>query len=109
MIEAQVRPSDVDGVISGLSAVRFPAFDDTDIPRLDGTVTTVSADRLIGSGGTAYFLVRIQVDEAELAALGGRTLIPGMPAEVLINKSERTLLSYLLAPAIHGIWTAFRQ
>jgi HlyD family type I secretion membrane fusion protein len=110
MIEAQVRPSDIDGVKTGLSAdVRFPAFDGTEIPRVTGTVTTVSADRLIGSSGTAYFLVRVQVDEAELARLGGRTLIPGMPAEVLINKSERTLLNYLLAPLIHGIWTAFRE
>jgi len=110
MIEAQVRPSDVDGVKADLAAdVRFPAFDGTEIPRLNGMVTTVSADRLIGSGGIAYFLVRVQVDESELARLGGRTLIPGMPAEVLINKSERTLLNYLLAPLLHGVWTAFRE
>jgi HlyD family type I secretion membrane fusion protein len=110
IIEAQVRPSDIDGVRSDLSAdVRFPAFDGTEIPRLNGLVTTVSADRLIGSGGTPYFLVRVQVAESELARLAGRTLIPGMPAEVLINKSERTLLSYLLSPLLHGIWTAFRE
>jgi HlyD family secretion protein/epimerase transport system membrane fusion protein len=110
MIEAQVGPADVDGVRAGLSAdVRFPAFDGTEIPRLTGTVTTVSADRLIGAGGAAYFLARVQVNESELARLGGRALIPGMPAEVLINKSERTLLSYLLAPLIHAVWTAFRE
>jgi HlyD family secretion protein/epimerase transport system membrane fusion protein len=110
MIEAQVRPSDIDGVKADLAAdVRFPAFDGTEIPRLTGMVTTVSADRLIGSGGIAYFLVRVQVDESELARLGGPTLIPGMPAEVLINKSERTLLNYLLAPLLHGVWTAFRE
>jgi HlyD family type I secretion membrane fusion protein len=110
MIEAQVRPSDIDGVKGGLSAdIRFPAFDGTEIPRLNGMVATVSADRLVGSGGTAYFLVRVQVGEAELERLRGRRLIPGMPAEVLINKTERTLLSYLLAPLVHGIWTAFRE
>jgi HlyD family type I secretion membrane fusion protein len=110
IIEAQVRPADIDGVKSGLSAdVRLPAFDGTEIPRLSGTVTTVSADRLVGSGGTAYFLVRVEVEEVELARLGSRTLIPGMPAEVLINKSERTLLSYLLAPLVHGLWTALRE
>jgi HlyD family type I secretion membrane fusion protein len=110
MIEAQVRPSDIDGVKPALPAdVRFPAFDGTESPRLTGTVTTVSADRLIGAGGTAYFLVRVQVAEGELARLDGRTLVPGMPAEVLISKSERTLLSYLVAPLVHGLWTAFRE
>jgi HlyD family type I secretion membrane fusion protein len=110
MIEAQVRPSDIDGVKPGLSAdIRLPAFDSNEIPRLSGVVTTVSADRLIGSGGTPYFLVRIQVQESELARLSGLTLIPGMPAEVLINKSERTLLTYLLSPLLRGIWTAFRE
>ena len=110
MIEAQVRPADIDGVKSGLSAdVRFPAFNSTDIPRLTGTVTRVSADRLTNSSGAPYFLVRLQVSEQEIAHLGGLTLIPGMPAEILIKKNERTLLQYLLTPVTHGIWTAFRE
>jgi epimerase transport system membrane fusion protein len=41
--------------------------------------------------------------------LGGLNLIPGMPAEILIKKNERTLLQYLLSPVTHGIWTAFRE
>jgi membrane fusion protein, epimerase transport system len=110
MIEAQVRPADIDGVKSGLSAdVRFPAFNSTDIPRLSGAVTRVSADRLTNSSGAPYFLVRVQVSEQELARLGGLSLIPGMPAEILIKKNERTLLQYLLSPVTHGIWTAFRE
>jgi HlyD family type I secretion membrane fusion protein len=111
MIEAQVRPSDIDGVRAGLPAdVRFPAFDGTDIPRLAGEVVLVSADRLTNSAsGTPYFLARVEVDDEDLTKLRGLTLVPGMPAEVLINKSERTLLNYLLSPIMHGIWTAFRQ
>jgi HlyD family type I secretion membrane fusion protein len=110
MIEAQVRPADIDGVKSGLSAdVRFPAFSSTEIPRLSGVVTRVSADRLTSSSGAPFFLVRVQVSESELARLGGLSLIPGMPAEILIKKNERTLLQYLLSPVIHGIWTAFRE
>ena len=64
MIEAQVRPADIDGVKAGLSAdVRFPAFNSTEIPRLSGHVTRVSADRLTESSGAPYFLVRVQVSE----------------------------------------------
>ena len=47
MIEAQLSPSDIDGVRAGLTAdVRFPAFGRTGLPQLTGTVTRVSADRL---------------------------------------------------------------
>ena len=110
MIEAQVRPADIDGVKSGLSAdLRFSAFNSTDVPRLTGVVTRVSADRLISSSGAPHFLVRVQVSEAELARLDGLSLIPGMPAEVLIRKSDRTLLEYLLTPVLHSLWTAFRE
>jgi HlyD family secretion protein/epimerase transport system membrane fusion protein len=110
MIEAQVRPSDVDGVSPGLPAdVRFPAFNSVGIPQLTGTVSVVSADRLTSASGAAYFLVRVAVSESELARLQGLTLIPGMPAEVLINKNERTLLQYLLSPLTHSVWTAFRE
>jgi epimerase transport system membrane fusion protein len=31
--------------------------------------------------------------------LGALKLLPGMPAEVLINTGERTMLQYLLQPA----------
>lgn len=111
MIEAQVRPSDIDGVKAGLPAdVRFPAFDGTDTPRLSGRVTMVSADRLTNpANASPYFLARVEVDDEDITQLQGLSLVPGMPAEVLINKSERTLLNYLLSPIMHGIWTAFRQ
>jgi membrane fusion protein, type I secretion system len=110
IIEAHLSPSEVDGVGQGLEAdVRFPAIDRTGLPQLMGTVTMVSADRLTGASGAAYFLVRVHVSQSELARLGGLTLVPGMPAEILIKKSERTLLQYFLAPITHSIWTAFRQ
>jgi HlyD family type I secretion membrane fusion protein len=110
MIEAQVRPSDIDGVKPGLAAdLRFPGFNSNQIPRLTGTVTRVSADRLTAASGNPYFLVRVQVSDVELARLQGLSLIPGMPAEVLIRKSERTLFQYLFAPITHAIWTAFRE
>jgi HlyD family type I secretion membrane fusion protein len=110
MIEAQVRPSDIDGVKAGLVAdLRFPGFNSTEVPRLTGMVTRVSADRLTAGSGTPYFLVRVQVSDSELTRLGGLSLVPGMPAEVLIKKSERTLFEYLLTPIMYAAWTAFRE
>jgi membrane fusion protein, type I secretion system len=89
MIEAELSPSDIDGVRAGLTAdVRFPAIGRTGLPQLTGTVTRVSADRLTNASGSAYFLVRVHVSQSELARLQGLTLVPGMPAELLINKRE---------------------
>ncbi|EPN68297.1 HlyD family secretion protein, partial [Pseudomonas syringae pv. actinidiae ICMP 19096] len=46
-----------------------------------------------------YYLVRVKLTEKGLKRLGDRKLQPGMPAEVLINAGERTMLQYLLKPA----------
>jgi hypothetical protein len=35
--------------------------------------------------------------------------VPGMPAQVIINKGEGTLLSYLTTPLARLFWTAFRE
>ncbi|NYS42624.1 HlyD family type I secretion periplasmic adaptor subunit, partial [Pseudomonas syringae pv. actinidiae] len=58
-----------------------------------------SADRLKDEAGEPYYLVRVKLTEKGLKRLGDRKLQPGMPAEVLINAGERTMLQYLLKPA----------
>ncbi|MNR67411.1 Type I secretion system membrane fusion protein PrsE [compost metagenome] len=47
----------------------------------------------------AYYLGRIALTEQGRADLGKLLLVPGMPAEVLINTGARTLFSYLVQPA----------
>ena len=60
----------------------------------------ISADRLTDEhSGDPYYLVRVKVSEDGMKKLGNRKLQPGMPAEVLINAGERTMLEYLLKPA----------
>jgi HlyD family secretion protein/epimerase transport system membrane fusion protein len=111
LIEAQVQPSDIDGVIPGLQAdIRFPAFERFDMPHITGHVTMVSADRILNDRtGSSHFLVRALVDDEQAARVGEFRLVPGMPAEVIINKGEGTLLGYLAAPLEQVFWTAFRE
>ena len=60
----------------------------------------VSADSLTEERtGDQYYLVRVKVSEDGMKKLGNRKLQPGMPADVLINAGERTMLQYLLKPA----------
>lgn len=101
IIEAQVSPMDIDRVDIGKSAdVRFSAFNSATTPVIKGVVTQVSADRLMNQEtGMPYYLARISLTEEGARMLGALKLLPGMPAEVLINTGERTMLQYLLQPA----------
>jgi epimerase transport system membrane fusion protein len=102
IIEAQVSPSDIDKVHSGQSCeIRFSAFKAAKTPKVSGRLTTLSADRLTDEQNrTGYYLARVEVDKDGLEELHQRGLIllPGMPAEVLINTGDRTFFQYLIQP-----------
>ena len=112
VIQAFVQPTDIESVAVGMPAeVRFPAFSRTRHQHLDGAVSMVSADRLIQPvSGTPYYLVRVRVNQSELAKLGlqGR-LLPGMPAEVIIIKGQSTALDYLIEPMANVFRLGLRQ
>jgi len=100
LIEAQVSPADIDRVHEGLTAdIRFSVFKSSITPVVEGKVVTLSADRLLNEDGSPYYLAKIELDESTLGSLNGTPLVPGMPAEVLINTGARTLFEYLVQPA----------
>lgn len=101
VVEAQVSPIDIDRVSVGKAAdIRFSAFKNSTTPVIKGVVRQVSADRLINEEtGMPYYLARVAITEEGAQALGSLTLQPGMPAEVLINTGNRTMLQYLMQPA----------
>lgn len=112
LIDAHVSPTDIDVVHAGLKAqVQLTAYTLRSTPRVNGIVRTVSADRLINEQNRQpYFLARIEVDRASMAAAGrGIQLLPGMPADVLIMTGERTLAEYLLQPFLDALWRSFRE
>jgi epimerase transport system membrane fusion protein len=102
IIEAQVSPGDIDKVHSGqICEIRFSAFKAAKTPKVSGRLTTLSADRLTDEQNrTGYYLARVEVDKDGLEELHQRGLIllPGMPAEVLINTGDRTFFQYLIQP-----------
>ena len=109
IIEAQVSPMDIDRVVVGLQAeVRFSAFKQSKTPRMFGQVTQLSADRLVDQKtGAPYYLARVELTADSRQELGKLQLLPGMPAEVLINTGERTLFEYLAQPATNAIARSF--
>jgi len=111
VVEARVRPVDIDAVHAGQSAqVALTAYKQRPTPRLDGRLATVSADALIDeSRHISYYSAEIHIDSSELAKLNGVQLYPGMPAEVMIVTGERTLLQYFIQPVIDSFHRAFRE
>jgi epimerase transport system membrane fusion protein len=115
VVEAQISPQDIDQVrIGQLAEVRFPAFKRRDLPRIDGWLISVSADRLMDDTEgrkVPYYLARVEITSESLQAITNAKLglLPGMPAEVLVNTGERTFLQYLMAPLSDTVARSFRQ
>ncbi len=104
IVEARLSPQDVDQVRVGqMAEVRFSAFRQRDMPRVEGQLVALSADRLvdeINGSQQPYYLARIRVVEKGMADLAKLKLelMPGMPADVLVTTGQRTLWHYLTAP-----------
>jgi epimerase transport system membrane fusion protein len=109
IIEAQVSPMDIDRVTVGLQAeIRLSAFKQAETPKMEGKVISLSPDRITDErNGNAYYLAKVEVTPDSLKHIRHLQLLPGMPAEVLINTGERTLFRYLAQPATNFFARSF--
>ncbi len=104
IVEARISPQDVDQVRVGqMAEVRFSAFRQRDMPKIEGKLATLSADRLTDQSNEqaqAYYLGRVVITQKGLNDLAKLKLelVPGMPAEVLVKTGTRTFWHYLTAP-----------
>ena len=108
----RIRPAQRDAVYAGQAVrTRMSAFKSWMTPQLDGTVVSVSADlKTDEANGVSYYEVRVTVPAAELARLGDREIIPGMPVEVFIfSGRSRTTLDYLFEPIGESLFRGARS
>jgi len=109
IVNARVEPLDIDRIQIGTTAeVRFSAFNSKTTPVMEGRVKTISADSLQDEvTGIQYYQAKIELTAESYALLGDLVLIPGMPAEVLINTGKRTLFEYLVQPLTDAFARSF--
>lgn len=109
--EARIRPEDISRVHPGQPAeIRFTAFKYRTTQLVRGTVTYISADRLVDRPTNApYYTVLVEADPASLRTAGDLKLLAGMPAEVYINGEQRTPLQYLVEPVTQVLRRAGRE
>jgi HlyD family type I secretion membrane fusion protein len=111
VVEAQIRPEDIEHVKTGLPAqVRLLGFNRRVTPLVDGTLTYVSADALTDPDTReAFYLTRIEVDLSATPQTELIELQPGMPAQVMVITGTRTLVDYIASPIMDGISNSMRE
>lgn len=113
IIEARVRPQDIDSVRLGQEAlVRLTAFNQRTTPMIAGEVIYVSADTLAGediADRRDSYVARVRLDRDHVPAAVAEALTPGMPAELYIRTGARTFAAYLLQPLTDSMWRAFKE
>ena len=113
LVEARVSPQDIGNVRIGQKAnVGITAYDQAVYGKLDGVVSTISADSIQDpQSGEIYYLVRVTTQDNALVGPSGQELAigPGMIADVSLLGDKRTVLQYILTPITRLSETAFRE
>lgn len=115
VIEARIKPQDIDHVRRGQSAaIRLTALSQRIVPMVSGEVIYLSADALPddrrnqAAGGDLY-VARIRLDPKSLAEVRNFSPTPGMPAEVYMRTTDRTFFEYVFKPLKDSMVRAFRE
>lgn len=111
IVEARVATADIEKLSVGQDTrVRLTAFDESEAPEATGAIVDLSADSLTDErNGEDYFVARIRLDEEQPDTVSALEIVPGMPADVLVNTGSRTALSYFLQPLNDRLARTFVQ
>jgi adhesin transport system membrane fusion protein len=111
VVEARVSPQDIGFVRAGQRArIRLTAYDFAIFGSLEGEVSNVGADAIVGEKGESAYLVRIESQTPYLESFGRKLpIIPGMVAQSTIITGSRTILTYLTKPVFRTMQNAFRE
>lgn len=106
VLSVQLDPAQIDRVHAGQAAtIRFPNFNASTTPEVDGVVTIVSGDTISDPAtGRSFYTAELSIVAGAEARLGGQTLVPGMPVEAFIRTDSRSPASFLFKP-LADYWT----
>lgn len=110
-VEVRIRPEDIAFLHPGQKAmVRFTAYDFTIYGGIEGEVTHISADTIVGEEGESFYLARIKTKNSDLGdAEHSRPIIAGMVTTVDILTGKKSLLDYFLKPVLRAKQLAFSE
>jgi HlyD family type I secretion membrane fusion protein len=110
LIEAAVRPEDIAEIRPGLvTEIRLTAYNQRSTGIIHGTVTEVSADRIVTQQDPrGHFEIKARITD-DLSQLPEIEIVPGMPAILSIPIQERTVLEYIIGPLTDYIASGMRE
>ena len=111
LAEVKIQPKDIKSLTVDLPVkVQLTAYDSRVVGSLDGTVTYVSADRVMDPiTRQENYVARIRLKDSDSHSVHNLKIKPGMPVEARIVLSARTPLDYLIQPISHTYVKAFIQ
>jgi protease secretion system membrane fusion protein len=113
IVEAAVPPQEIDKVSVGMvTDLRFTAFNLITTPVIPGVVRLVGADRLPPLPPLfpqEYFLAQIETTPEGQQQLREKSIVAGMPVEVVIKRGERTFMTYLVKPLTDRLTASFKD
>lgn len=110
-VKVHIGRSDIGEISKGQTAfVRLTPLASMTFEDLIGMVTQVSADTLIDPiTGVPYYFAHVVLRPVDLVRFSEEVLRPGMEAEVYFRMTDRTPLSYLVAPLTQYFGRAMRE
>ncbi|HKY01737.1 MAG TPA: HlyD family type I secretion periplasmic adaptor subunit [Burkholderiales bacterium] len=111
LVEAPMRVDDVAHVRLGAEVdVRLTAYKQRITPTVMGTVVYISADRLSDKAtNEPYYRTHVSITPEALKEAGDLQLLAGMPAEIYIKTSDRSVLDYWMEPITAYLRRAWRE
>ena len=110
IVEARVALTDIEQVAVGQRAnVRLLPYRARTTPLVGGRVLHVAADQQSDPANGAYFIARLEMDQAELADIPNLILSAGMPTENYIVGEPRSVAAYLLSPLRDAVRRSLRD
>jgi HlyD family secretion protein len=111
IVEARIRPQDVDQVRVGQAArVTFSGFNRQTTPDIAGKLIFVSPDLTSDQRtGQSYYRIKVRLDAGALAKAPQIALKTGMPAETFVETGNRSILSFLIKPLLDQLRYSMRS
>ncbi len=108
-ISSRINPGDINQLKIGQAIrIRFSAFAQADAPKARGSLFDISTDALKDERtGESYFKTRVKLNDQQSDEVAALDLAPGMPADLFVNKGERTVIAYLAQPVSERLARTF--